>query len=152
MNARPGLWAASSRHLWAAAVSAVLAAANGCVHTHVAPPPAAVAPTKPDHEIGAETGTPVSSTPRGLMHDGGEEKIQKRLHAKGLLAADQCTGQFNPQTRDALREFQKAEGLPTTGLPSYETVDHLGLSLDLVFRTTKHPNDRPPPSRSGSVP
>ena len=55
-----------------------------------------------------------------------------------LLAADQCTGQSNVQTRDALRAFQKREGLPATGLPSYETVEHLGLELDTIFRSTTH--------------
>jgi hypothetical protein len=110
-----------------------------CGHSHAPPPsPAAVAPTKPEHELGAETGTPVSSTPEGLMHDGGEKKIQERLRAEGLLAAEHCTGKSNVATRDALRQFQKREGLPTTGLPSYETVDHLGLKLDAVFKSTTH--------------
>lgn len=128
----------------AAAMSAVLAASAGCLHTHSAQPPAAVSATKPDHELAAETDVPVASTPQGLMHDGGEKRIQERLHAKGLLGAEDCTGAFNAHTRDALRAFQKAEGLPTTGLPSYETVEHLGLDLATVFRTTAHPRDQPP--------
>jgi murein L,D-transpeptidase YcbB/YkuD len=141
----------ASRALGVVALWAMLAAGGACVHTHAAPSPAAVVPTKPDHQLGAETGTPISSTPEGLMHDGGEKKIQERLRAKGLLAEDQCTGRLDPQTRAAIRAFQKAEGLPTTGLPGYETVDHLGLDLDTVFRTTRHSNDRPP-THSGSAP
>jgi peptidoglycan hydrolase-like protein with peptidoglycan-binding domain len=129
-----------SRSVQAVALGTLVILGAACGHTHATTPPsaAAVPPTKPEHELGAETGTPVSSTPRGLMHDGAEKKIQERLRAKGLLAAEQCTGQFNVETRNALREFQTAEGLPTTGLPSYETVDHLGLKLESIFRTTRH--------------
>ena len=68
--------------------------------------------------------------------------------ARRLLAADQCTGEFNLQTRDALRAFQKREGLPATGLPSYETVEHLGLDLEKIFRSTRHAEA--PPRRADS--
>lgn len=105
----------------------------GCLHAHQAPPAASVPATKPDHERAAETGIPVASTPQGLMREGAEKKIQERLREKGLLGADDHSGQLDPDTRAALRTFQKREGLPTTGLPSYETVDKLGLDLDAIF-------------------
>lgn len=124
------------------ALAVLMSAAGGCAHSHnPPPPPAAVPPTRPDHEQGAETGIPVASTPQGLMQDGAEKKIQERLRGKGLLRADQCNGQLDPDTREALRKFQKSEGLPPTGLPSYETVHHLGLDLDSIFHTTPHPSD-----------
>ena len=125
--------------------------AVGCAHTHAPPPPPAeVPPTKPDHEHGAETGIPVASTPQGLMQDGAEKKIQQRLRRKGLLREDQCNGQLDTDTREALRQFQKSEGLPTTGLPSYETVDHLGLDLDVIFHKTEHPRDPTAPAATAS--
>jgi len=105
----------------------------GCLHAHQAPQPAEVPATKPDHERAAETRIPVASTPQGLMREGAEKKLQERLRDKGLLAANQLSGQLDPDTRAALRTFQKQEGLPTTGLPSYETVDRLGLDLDTIF-------------------
>ncbi len=129
-------------------LGAALVSAAGCAHPRTSPPPAAIPPTKPAHELGAETGVPVSSTPKGLMHDGAQKKIQERLRARQLLAADQCTGDFNVQTRDALRAFQKREGLPATGLPSYETVEQLGLELDTIFRSAKHAEA--PPRRDAS--
>jgi peptidoglycan hydrolase-like protein with peptidoglycan-binding domain len=124
---------------------AQLGGAAGCVHTHAAPPSASVvAATKPDHELGAETGIPVSSTPRGLMHEGAEKLIQQSLRDAGFLKAEQGTGQIDADTREALRQFQASEGLPRTGLPSYETVDHLGLDLDTIFRSAAHPANAPP--------
>ncbi len=103
--------------------------------------PAPSAATKPDHELGAETGIPVAATPQGLMRDGAETRIQERLKARGLLRADQSNGQLDADTRAALRTFQKSKGLPTTGLPSYETVDNLGLDLDAIFHSTPRPGD-----------
>jgi Putative peptidoglycan binding domain len=113
-----------------------LALALGCAHAHDPPrPPAAVPPTSPDHEQAAETGLTMASTPQGLMLDGAEEKLQVRLGAKGLLPAEHRTGRLDAETREALRRYQKREGLPATGLPSYETVRHLGLDVDSIFRT-----------------
>lgn len=108
--------------------------AMSCAHVHeTPPPPAAVPATKPDHEHGVETGLTVASTPQGLMRDGAEGKIQERLRALDLLPAGHRTGQLDPETREALRRYQKRAGLPATGLPSYETVRSLGLSLDAIF-------------------
>jgi hypothetical protein len=126
-----------------------MALGGGCAHTHATPPPpAAVPPTNPDHEQAAETGIPISSTPHGILQEGAETKIQRRLQDKGLLHGEQTEGQLDPQTRQALRKFQKREGLPPTGLPSYETVRHLGLDLDSIFHTVAHPRARTDSSSS----
>lgn len=114
---------------------------GACTHTHATPPPASVPPTKPPFELGVETRIPVASTPQGFLKEGAEKKLQQRLHAKGFLTADQQTGQLDDDTRQALRKFQKSEGLPTTGLPSYETARHLDLELDAIYITTRHPKD-----------
>ena len=122
---------------------------NGCAHTHKTPPPAAsVPPTKPEREQAAETGLPISSTSHGILQDGAELKIQRALQEKGLLDGRQAEGQLDPPTREALRKFQKQEGLPPTGLPSYETVHHLRLDLDSIFQTASHPRERPGTSSS----
>lgn len=145
---RPG----SHLHLHLAGVLALgigvgVMSAASCAHTRATPPPPAAAPpTKPDHEHAVETGLPLASTPQGLMQDGAEAKIQRRLQAKGFLHGEQTSGQLDQPTRAALRAFQKSEGLPATGLPSYETVRHLDLSLDSIFHTISHPRD--PTARS----
>ena len=124
---------------------------GGCAHTRATPPPPAAAPpTKPDHEHALETGLTVASTPQGLMQEGAEGKIQRKLQARGFLHGEQTSGQLDQPTRAALRAFQKSEGLPATGLPSYETVRHLDLSLDAVFHTIARPREpaREPTARS----
>ena len=125
-------------------ISLAVGLVTGCVHTHATPPPpAAVPPTKPEREQAAETGLPISSTPHGILQDGAERKIQQRLQEKGFLQGQQTEGELDPKTREALRQFQKREGLPATGLPSYETIRHLGLDLDSIFQTVSHPRERP---------
>ncbi|HTB61896.1 MAG TPA: peptidoglycan-binding domain-containing protein [Polyangia bacterium] len=122
---------------------------SGCAHTHATPPPpAAVPPTKPEREQAVETGLPISSTSHGILQDGAELKIQRRLQERGFLDGRQTGGQLDPATREALRKFQKHEGLPPTGLPSYETVRHLHLDLDAIFQTISHPRERPSSSSS----
>jgi len=136
------VWSGVRAAALAAALLGAGAGTNGCAHSHASPPPpAAVPPTRPDHQLGAETGIPGARTPEGLMRDGAEKRIQERLLARGLLRADQCTGQLDADTRRALRTFQKSQGIPTTGLPSYETIDHLGLDLDAIFHATPRPRD-----------
>jgi hypothetical protein len=126
-----------------------LGAAGGCAHTHATPPPpAAVPPTKPERERAVETGLPISSTSHGILQDGAELRIQRRLAEKGFLDGPRAEGQLDPQSREALRKFQKHEGLPPTGLPSYETVRHLHLDLDAIFQTVSHPRERPASSSS----
>ncbi|HEX3904426.1 MAG TPA: peptidoglycan-binding domain-containing protein [Polyangia bacterium] len=125
-------------------LGAGLSLGDGCAHTRATPPPpAAVPPTKPEREQAAETGIPISGSAHGILRDGAERRIQRRLQKKGFLGGERTDGQLDPQTRDALRRFQKQEGLPPTGLPSYETVRHLGLDLDLIFETVTHPRERP---------
>lgn len=121
------------------AAGALLAgAASGCAHVHEPPPPPSAIPaTEPDHEQAAETGLTIASTPQGLMRPGAEAKIQERLRGRGLLPSSHRTDQLDVETRAALRRFQQREELPATGLPSYETIRHLGLELDVIFRTVE---------------
>ena len=113
---------------------------GGCAHPRSAPSPRVVPATKPDHELAVETGIPVASTPQGLMQHDAATKLQERLIEKGLMRAEQRSGQLDAATMAALRTFQASEGLPATGLPSYETIDHLDLSLDAIFHpASSHP-------------
>ncbi len=88
----------------------------------------------------------MASTPQGLMRDGAEKKIQLKLKGKGLLTPEQCNGQLDPPTREALRKFQKGQGIPPTGLPSYETIIRLELSPDAIFHTNAHPKEPTEPA------
>ena len=103
-----------------------------------APPPGA----KPDHEPGAETGIPVASTPQGLMREGAETThpgaAARARTSRTPTSAAACS---TPRRAPRCGAFQKSQGLPATGLPSYETVDHLGLELDAIFHSTPRPRD-----------
>lgn len=148
-SSRPrGLRALAAR-LGACVVLAAPAIGAGGCHAHHAPPAASVPATKPPHERAAQTDIPVASAPDGLMKPGAETKLQERLHAKGLLGPGPYADHLDDRTRAALRTFQEKEGLPATGLPSYETVQRLGLDLDTIFLAARRPpGASPPPSPS----
>jgi hypothetical protein len=74
-------------------------------------------------------GVPIATAPGGLLAEGGEQKIRKRLVAEGCLA-DDAKGSLS----DGLRQCQKAHDLPATGIADHATVKALGLNPDEIFR------------------
>jgi hypothetical protein len=73
--------------------------------------------------------TPLAQAPEGLLTPGAEQKIHDKLSAGGFLKED-----ANASTGAALRRFQVAHDLPSTGVPDHETVRRLGLNPDDLFR------------------
>jgi hypothetical protein len=73
--------------------------------------------------------TPLAQAPEGLLTPGAEQKIRDKLSAGGFMKED-----ANPSTEAALRRFQAAHDLPSTGVPDHETVRRLGLNPDELFR------------------
>jgi hypothetical protein len=74
-------------------------------------------------------GTPLAQAPEGLLTPGAEQKIRDKLSAGGFMKED-----ANASTGAALRRFQAAHDLPSTGVPDHETVRRLGLNPDDLFR------------------
>ena len=74
-------------------------------------------------------GTPLAQAPDGLLTPGAEQKIHDKLSAGGFMKDDASTS-----TGAALRRFQAAHDLPSTGVPDHETVRRLGLNPDDLFR------------------
>jgi hypothetical protein len=74
-------------------------------------------------------GTPLAQAPEGLLMPGAEQKIHDKLSAGGFMKED-----ANASTGAALRRFQAAHDLPSTGVPDHETVRRLGLNPDDLFR------------------
>ena len=118
-------------------------ACAGCIHAQVvdtgAGPEDRANESRPaanaEARAPAEPGRPeLSTTPAGLMLDGGPLKIQQALEAKGYLAKGRATGVLDEETSGALRRFQEAEKLARTGAPDRETIRRLGLSVGEVFR------------------
>jgi hypothetical protein len=73
--------------------------------------------------------TPLAQAPEGLLAPGAEQKIHEKLSAGGFMKDD-----ANASTGTALRRFQAAHDLPSTGVPDHETVRRLGLNPDELFR------------------
>jgi hypothetical protein len=73
--------------------------------------------SKDPHEV------PVSTSPRGLLKPGAEQKVRERLGSKGKSGS----------LRQALQQFQRSRDLPATGMLDHETVKELGLDPDDIF-------------------
>lgn len=87
-----------------------------------------------------EEGRPeLSISPTGLLLPEGPRLIQQALTKRGYLPQDHQTGELDMETSGALRKFQSDEKLAKTGSPDRETVRRLGLSVEKVFRSVKHP-------------
>ena len=82
-----------------------------------------VAPT-----VDQPNATPLAQAPEGLLTPGAEQKIHDKLSAGGFMKGD-----ANASTGAALRRFQAAHDLPSTGVPDHETVRRLGLNPDDLF-------------------
>ena len=72
-----------------------------------------------------------SKTTKQMFKPEGLKKLQTALASKD--AKEDENGQLDSQTQEALRAYQKKQGLPATGLPDYETLRRLGLKPDEVF-------------------
>jgi hypothetical protein len=115
----------------------------GCAHTKTTEPADPEAAEKPSStERAPRTGklrvaptgeqpktTPLAQAPEGLLTPGAEQKIHAKLSAGGFLNED-----ANASIGAALRRFQAAHDLPSTGVPDHETVRRLGLNPDDLFR------------------
>jgi len=85
------------------------------------------------------------------------KNAQEALRAKGHNPGS-MSGQMDAQTQQAIRDFQKANNLPVTGVLDQRTAQQLGLRLERgqsstpmpgQSGTTTQPNQ---PGRSGTVP
>ena len=68
---------------------------------------------------------PNDEKPAGLNR-GDIKKVQETLRDKGYYHA-QVDGALGPQTREAIRQYQKSENLPVTGRLDGETAGKLGV-------------------------
>ena len=78
--------------------------------------------TRAKAQLASFSSTPGSSTEDGA--GGLVTTIQQRLMEKGFYPGP-ADGAYGPKTEDAIRTYQKAEGLAVTGLPSRDLLDHL---------------------------
>jgi peptidoglycan hydrolase-like protein with peptidoglycan-binding domain len=55
-------------------------------------------------------------------------RVQLALNSRRICECD-ITGTMTPETKDALKKFQKAQGLNVTGKMDTETLNRLGVAL-----------------------
>ncbi|ODT79091.1 hypothetical protein ABS71_01290 [bacterium SCN 62-11] len=70
-------------------------------------------------------------------------QLQRRLVEANMLSEDQVTGEFDTVTEEAVREFQRREGLPTTGRVAQLTLAALGPRIFVNLRRFELVYDRP---------
>lgn len=79
------------------------------------------------------SGIPVAMTPGALLARRGPQALARELARRGFLGDAWGIDALNDELRGALHRFQRDERLPATGLPSYATVEALGMDADSVF-------------------
>ena len=126
-----------SRGLLVVAVAVFVFATAACGHETPAGRPSGTVVSDPG-EI------PVATGSAALIEPGGVVLVQHRLVERGYLSPSALReGRLGSSTRAALRRFQAAEGLPATGVPTYLTVERLGLEPERVFRSVGEAADAP---------
>jgi carboxyl-terminal processing protease len=77
------------------------------------------------------------------------KKAQDALKAKGLNPG--TGGKLDPQTQQALSEFQKANDLPATGVLDEKTAAKLGVNLGTEGKSPSGQSTSPSPKPSDSL-
>ena len=120
----------------------VLAVVLGCSHAEtVATPATPSPPDAPTRLPNARAVTPPSepghptlaSSPAQLMAPGSADVIAEALRKRGLLSGDASSTALE----EALRSFQKSQGLAATGFPDHETLRKLGIDPHSVDSTAQ---------------
>jgi peptidoglycan hydrolase-like protein with peptidoglycan-binding domain len=133
-------------HLAVLAPGLGLATLLACSHAEtVAAPTASNPPDAPTRLPGARVVTPktepghpdLAASPAQLMAPGASDSIAAALRTKGFLGEDSGTSK---NLENALRAFQKSQGLAETGFPDHETLRKLGIDPKTVDRTTTAPD------------
>jgi hypothetical protein len=85
-----------------------------------------------------ETGhPPLAASPDELMRPNSDEKISKALVAKGFLSTSEPTP---IEFLNAVKAFQRNQGLAATGFADHETLMRLGINPKTVDKTLGTPD------------
>ena len=96
--------------------------------------------------------TPDAGSSPGAAHISAEEinRAKEALKAKGLNPGP-MDGSMDRKTQQALRDFQKANKLPVTGMLDAQTAVKLGVALDKNPMPQRGPRGRDLPTGKGDV-
>jgi peptidoglycan hydrolase-like protein with peptidoglycan-binding domain len=75
----------------------------------------------------------LATSPAGLLQPKAIDGIQDALVSRGLLSGAEKSGTLDEKTKQAIRELQRRNGLPATGLPDDATIRRLDLDPARVF-------------------
>jgi hypothetical protein len=130
----------------------IAAAFSGCAHTSqtgnglapsdaaAAKPKEAEAPTPARQMVTPKTDAghpPLAASPEELMKPSSQQKISQALVGKGFLTKGDPTA---VQYLDALKAFQRSQGLAATGYADHETVMRLGVNPKDVDKSLGTPD------------
>ncbi len=82
----------------------------------------------------------VPSSPKALLAHGAIGKIQDALAERGYLGAHR-TGALDDRTTEAIRKFQRDQGLADTGFPDRLTLRLLGLDPETAYGKVREGKD-----------
>jgi hypothetical protein len=88
----------------------------------------------PGKTVRSENGPPLATSPGGLLKPEAVKELQEKLVSHGQLAEADQSGKLDGPTHKALREFQRANNMPATGMPDDLTIQKLGLKPDQLTR------------------
>ena len=74
----------------------------------------------------------VPATPEALLGRDTVAKVQQALAERRLLGPHR-QGELDQPTREAVRRFQRQQGLAATGVPDRETLEDLGVNSDQAY-------------------
>jgi Putative peptidoglycan binding domain len=142
----------SSCHSSLAALAVALCfaagAGAGCGHTHTASDTGTsaaadktaakhrddISADAPGKTMRSENGPPLATSPGGLLEPEAVKELQEKLVSHGQLAEADQSGKLDGPTHKALREFQRANNMPATGMPDDLTIQRLGLKPEQLTR------------------
>ena len=93
--------------------------------------------------VGASTGASSASSSAVFTNKPAKRQIQQALKNAGFYQGS-IDGKIGPKTRDAIREFQRANGLKVDGVAGTNTWAKLSPYLDLNGTATASLNEPPP--------
>jgi peptidoglycan hydrolase-like protein with peptidoglycan-binding domain len=111
--------------------------ATGRIHTTVASLATAMILLGCPHARTVEPPQEIEEEPTSIFRPEAIRKLQDVLVREGYEI--ERTGELDDRTQQALRSYQRKNGMVETGLPDQQTLRRLGLDLDDIYQRSPDP-------------